>query len=847
MADVPGKKYYNLVRAEGQTGSPSLPGSVEEPRPPVNPSPNAQRPPVHKEYSSTATMLANQSEQLQGYLYYDGTETYWYIGTTDASLDDYFPFVDASPPSDSDRVITTGTVVFNTATDVDLDGWVAFVDGAERIGGNQNLSPIEGTPTDYQRSDFAVIDNTSAIIWVAGEEDENQVIDPVIPTGTVLLARILRDPSGTNEITLTPEDLANYVSKTQTVTQTILSDLAIQKQAGTFRNSVYFDENGKIRKIRGDYHGVYSTLSSGSNWSKLVELNSTKNNQLKYKLRIEFDGVNQYSGWLFMFIELDGSGDMVSNALFTFGQLDPTMFKWVKISSDVYQLWVNHTTANDFFKWRPKFSYGSSDKFTYYHQQIVTTIPAGDQYGFSAFGGGGSVGAGPGLSIDGSGDIQLGDNNQVIVDFTDQDWLFNIGAIFQYQRDDVTFNVSENFLNLELNSDGGGIVMSDTDIVFGFSDGMDLSISDQTDHLEITSGNSSYLLFSGLRVKGDEATESDDFVTLDQLNNAVSNISIPAGAGLSIDDDDKIQLGNTGAGIIDVSDVNVFEEGFKVNYLLQDFDNNEQTTSFFQINGGQFGGNSTYINFVGGNPQNEYGGSFEIQSDSGGTNINISKIINGDYQGLDFNAGTDTILITDEINQIGLGDAADYSANKTDFSYVTKKMLTDFASISNFARYTDYFISVSTYANIPVTVGSNSFVSADLPDGSAFLFEVDTKDLMGSGGGGGGGFTHIFVRIFGFEYDIHVPYVSDSEIQISNYKFLIVAGGGTASTRSISTRLLQMSGSAYLDALFPQEYSVDGALSNTSTVDLSTPKTIEMKQTFVNSGATLIFARFYKI
>ena len=51
--------------------------------------------PVHKEYASSELMIADQSNQTGGYLYYNG-QTYWeYLGTTNGDISDYRNILDA--------------------------------------------------------------------------------------------------------------------------------------------------------------------------------------------------------------------------------------------------------------------------------------------------------------------------------------------------------------------------------------------------------------------------------------------------------------------------------------------------------------------------------------------------------------------------------------------------------------------------------------------------------------------------------------------------------------------------------------------------------------------------------
>lgn len=64
----------------------------------------------------------------------------------------------------------------------------------------------------------------------------------------------------------------------------------------------------------------------------------------------------------------------------------------------------------------------------------------------------------------------------------------------------------------------------------------------------------------------------------------------------------------------------------------------------------------------------------------GSLSVGFSLIynFNGGEVGFNLQPLTDTAFVfVDTVYSIGLGDATDYSANKTDFSYVTKKWVTD--------------------------------------------------------------------------------------------------------------------------------------------------------------------------
>tara|TARA_R110000772_G_scaffold23157_12_gene62202 strand:+ start:73 stop:1389 length:1317 start_codon:yes stop_codon:yes gene_type:complete len=80
----------------------------------------------------------------------------------------------------------------------------------------------------------------------------------------------------------------------------------------------------------------------------------------------------------------------------------------------------------------------------------------------------------------------------------------------------------------------------------------------------------------------------------------------------------------------------------------------------------------------------EGSGGFQTQFDSSGSEVKtyFRSIANGSQQfdiiiTEDFSTNIVSAYVKDDINNRGLGDFADYSANKTDFDYATKKMLTN--------------------------------------------------------------------------------------------------------------------------------------------------------------------------
>lgn len=91
MANVPGTFYTAETQRRGTTPV-SPPSAVDDPIDPVNPSGPPVVPPVAERYASEAAMIADQLNQKSGYLYFDGTDTWWYIGTTNGDITDYEAF-----------------------------------------------------------------------------------------------------------------------------------------------------------------------------------------------------------------------------------------------------------------------------------------------------------------------------------------------------------------------------------------------------------------------------------------------------------------------------------------------------------------------------------------------------------------------------------------------------------------------------------------------------------------------------------------------------------------------------------------------------------------------------------
>lgn len=92
MADV--KIYTRVDRSKTAPVSvPEVPVIDGEIPPVINPNPVLPLvPPVAKRYASEAAMIADQANQLSGYLYFDGGKTWWYLGAGTGVIGDYEEF-----------------------------------------------------------------------------------------------------------------------------------------------------------------------------------------------------------------------------------------------------------------------------------------------------------------------------------------------------------------------------------------------------------------------------------------------------------------------------------------------------------------------------------------------------------------------------------------------------------------------------------------------------------------------------------------------------------------------------------------------------------------------------------
>ena len=224
---------------------------------------------------------------------------------------------------------------------------------------------------------------------------------------------------------------------------------------------------------------------------------------------------------------------------------------------------------------------------------------------------------------------------------------------------DAILSGTSRYLNFNATSGGSGYGFRDNagTIQWKNSGGSWADITAGGDHLPVTIGSPA----NGLSITSGQVLtlEIGDGLGIDGYGRleATGGGSIGAGAGLSLDGSD-IQLGNDGVGVIDISDTDVFVDGFKVFYQGVDLDT---SISEFKITG-------TEIDLsVYSNDEDELSSAISLSPNE----FTISHTKNSVSQFIRFGGTGDVFEIFDQINSKGLEESSDYSANKTDFSYIT--------------------------------------------------------------------------------------------------------------------------------------------------------------------------------
>lgn len=377
MADVPVSIFTSRKVRAG--ASPSIPSNaVNEPVSPVNPPGSGNAVPI--EHNSTLNKDGGDPvNDFFGHL----TE------------DELSGLQDLLSPPDVDRISQVGTITFTTPTAISSEDWKAIFSGIELDDTPIVTSPVEGTPSTYNRIDSVYYKPDGTVGYVAGVEDpEGAQFPPAIPSGTLRMADILRTPAGDNAIYLTPEDATDFVSKSETNLQTIQSLLAFAQLArteGAPARVPNISMSGQLGIPSSPaLNDVYTTtFGGGGTWSKLVTIHVTVPDQLNYYICLEVAGIsaNYEKGNLWIQFQVNSTtGDLEVNKLKCFGDMDVDKYKMVRLDSSTYAVFALHNEGDSNYKFRPIFQYGSASVAEYHHQEPRASLPAGDQFDFTLYG-----------------------------------------------------------------------------------------------------------------------------------------------------------------------------------------------------------------------------------------------------------------------------------------------------------------------------------------------------------------------------------------------------------------------------------------------------------------------------
>ena len=291
-------------------------------------------------------------------------------------------------------LLVIGTIDFVDDTNADIKGFAWAVNFLIfQQSGTESLA-VTAPDANVPRVDYFIGLDDGSVEYRAGTIDEDgNAFEPTFDSLTeVLLRAVTRNPDSSNDEVPGSTEADDNVKKSVQGNQTIQSSLTLAKLARTAGAPLRVPSinlSGLLSIPSSPaINDVYSTKSGSSNYSRLIRVDATQNNQGDYKLSFDLVGVKSQQGQVWIEFSLDGSGDMEEDDLKVFGEIDPARLVMVKIASYIYDIFISHTETADFFKWRPRFSFGSSDKYTFFHQEDLDTLPAGDQYSFTAYGGG---------------------------------------------------------------------------------------------------------------------------------------------------------------------------------------------------------------------------------------------------------------------------------------------------------------------------------------------------------------------------------------------------------------------------------------------------------------------------
>lgn len=146
-----------------------------------------------------------------------------------------------------DGLVTSGITTIPTEITANISGFSWRIAGDLFSSGTLTGIAINPLPATYDVVDLLVGDSNGDVIYVPGEESENQPT-PQIPINTILLTTLYRNLSGT-VVEIPGVDLTDYVRKSVTGNQTIQSNLSIAPLAGNLGKVASFDANGKLIAI----------------------------------------------------------------------------------------------------------------------------------------------------------------------------------------------------------------------------------------------------------------------------------------------------------------------------------------------------------------------------------------------------------------------------------------------------------------------------------------------------------------------------------------------------------------------------------------------------------------------
>ncbi|WBL42400.1 hypothetical protein PBT90_16815 [Algoriphagus halophytocola] len=288
-------------------------------------------------------------------------------------------------------VLSPGTLDFPTTTSAALDLTVWAINYQIFQPGPVAL-PVTAPHASFPRPDIFTGDDEGNINYYPGTIDaEGNAQLPIVPEGEVLLRQVTRHPNGDVDVDDSTPSPSEWVSKIATATQTIASWLAFQKMARTdgpplrvpsisMSGRLYLSDTPAV-------NDVYSTVEGVGDWSKILTIDIS-GGQKRYFARMDFSGIsaNYEKGELWVQFQVDDDGDMVSNKLKVWGEINTAKLKMVRLDTDTYAIFVAHDEAAAFYKTRPLKQFGPSNVYLYHHQDGRNPLPAGDQFEFELYG-----------------------------------------------------------------------------------------------------------------------------------------------------------------------------------------------------------------------------------------------------------------------------------------------------------------------------------------------------------------------------------------------------------------------------------------------------------------------------